>query len=94
MGYKVDWDGTNQIVDVHNDDMSLRMMIGSTSLARYLYDYNGNISGTDVVNADVAPQIINERTYLPLRAVGESLGATVNWDGNTRSVYITDGSVG
>ena len=94
LGYKVDWDGTNQIVDVHNDDMSLRMMIGSTSLARYLYDYNGNISGTDVVNADVAPQIINERTYLPLRAVGEALGAEVDWDGNTRSVYISGGAVG
>lgn len=89
LDYKVDWDGINQIVDIRNDDMSLRMMIGSTSLAKYLYDYNGNISGTDVVNADVAPQIINERTYLPLRAVGESLGATVDWDGNTRSVYIT-----
>lgn len=94
LGYKVDWDGANQAVDIHNDDMSLYLIIGSTALDRYFYDYNGNLSGMDTIYADVAPQIINERTYLPLRAVGEGIGATVDWDGNTRSVYITGESVG
>lgn len=88
LGYDVGWDGVNQIVDIHNGDMSLRMMIGSTSLARYNYDYNGNLNGTDTLSSDVAPQIINDRTYLPLRAVGEGLGATVDWDGSTRSVSV------
>ena len=32
--------------------------------------------------------IQNDTTYIPLRAVGEALGATVSWDGDTRSVYI------
>ena len=30
----------------------------------------------------------NDSTYIPLRAVSEALGSNVNWDGNTRSVYI------
>ena len=32
--------------------------------------------------------IMNDSTYIPLRAVSEALGSNVNWDGNTRSVYI------
>lgn len=30
----------------------------------------------------------NERTYIPLRAVGEAMGATVSWDGATKSAFI------
>lgn len=32
--------------------------------------------------------ILNDTTYIPLRAVSEALGSDVSWDGNTRSVYV------
>ena len=35
---------------------------------------------------DVPPQIINNRTMVPLRAVFEAMGATVEWDDGTQSV--------
>lgn len=94
LGFTVDWNGANRTVEVHNDMRSLFMYIGDNSMSQYIYDYNGNIASLDKVYADVPPQIINDRTYLPLRAVSEGIGATVDWDGNTRSVYITSGSVG
>lgn len=31
----------------------------------------------------------NDRTYIPLRAVGEAMGADVVWDGASRSAYIS-----
>lgn len=31
----------------------------------------------------------NERTYIPLRAVGETMGASVSWDDSTKSAHIT-----
>lgn len=31
----------------------------------------------------------NDLTYVPLRAVGEAMGANVEWDGDNRSVYVT-----
>ena len=34
---------------------------------------------------DVEPQIINGRTLVPLRAIFEKLGATVEWNGETRT---------
>ncbi len=36
------------------------------------------VFGTMVEN-DVAPQVVNDRTMLPIRFVAEALGATVNW---------------
>lgn len=42
-------------------------------------DGNGNV---------VDPFIVDGTTYLPVRAVGEALGLDVNWDGETKTVYI------
>ena len=33
---------------------------------------------------DISPQIINERTMLPLRFISENLGCQVNWDEDTK----------
>lgn len=38
---------------------------------------------------DVAPYIRSSRTYLPVRFVAESLGATVDWDSKTKTATIT-----
>lgn len=40
-------------------------------------------------NMDVPPIIKDNRTLLPLRAVGEMLGLDVSWDGETRTVKIS-----
>lgn len=44
------------------------------------------------VSTDVDPYIANGRTYLPLRAAAESMGASVEWDGATRSITVTKDS--
>ncbi|MCL2121228.1 MAG: right-handed parallel beta-helix repeat-containing protein [Clostridiales bacterium] len=51
------------------------------------------VDGEIVVTADasgriVEPFIYDGATYLPIRAVSEALGMTVEWDGVTNSVYI------
>ena len=38
------------------------------------------------VQFDVAPRLIGGRTMVPLRAIFEALGATVNWDASTKTV--------
>lgn len=40
---------------------------------------------------DVAPFLIGSRTLVPLRFVAQALGATVDWNNNTRTVTITGG---
>ena len=38
------------------------------------------------VNFDVPPQIINDRTMVPMRAVFEMFGMSVEWNGETRTI--------
>lgn len=42
---------------------------------------------------DQAPIIINGRTLVPLRAIFEALGATVEWNGETQTVTSTKGDI-
>ena len=71
------------IVTVTQPSTTLRFVVGS-----YTYSINGVN-----VNTDVAPFIDTayNRTMMPLRLVSEALGATVNWDGATRTVTINQG---
>ena len=41
------------------------------------------------VQCDTPPQIVNDRTLVPIRAAAEALEAEVNWDGDTKTVFIT-----
>ncbi len=47
------------------------------------------INGKTITNA--SPQIVSDRTYVPLRVISEELGATVEWDGVNRVVVINSG---
>lgn len=40
------------------------------------------------VNSDVAPQIVKDRTMVPVRWVAEALGADVRWGPQSKTVYI------
>jgi minor extracellular serine protease Vpr len=44
-----------------------------------------------VTTIDVAPQIVEGRTLLPVKWVTEPLGATVSWDGTQRKVSVSLG---
>jgi len=50
---------------------------------------NGTTKWIDDTNHKVVPEIINGRTMLPLRFVAESLGSTVDWNGDTKTITIT-----
>lgn len=38
------------------------------------------------IDFDVPPQLVNDRTMVPLRAIFEALGATVNWNSETETI--------
>lgn len=45
------------------------------------------------IGFDVPPQIISGRTMVPIRAIFENMGATVQWDANTSSAICTKGDI-
>lgn len=47
------------------------------------------VNGEDITSKfEYKPVIINGRTYVPARALAESLGASVTWDSETRTVIV------
>lgn len=78
LGADVSWDSETRTVTAIKDDTTVKMTIGSNVM--YVND--------KPIELDVAPLIIDERTLVPGRAVAESLGADVSWDGETRTVVI------
>lgn len=79
MGGSVGWDGSSQTVSMKKDGKTLSMKIGS----RIVTDSRGS---TMVI--DCEPQIINNRTMLPIRFVAEYFGASVTWNADTRTISI------
>ena len=55
-------------------------------------DVNVTINGETVAFADVQPQIINSRTYVPLRGVFEALGFEISWSDESKTATLVNGS--
>lgn len=69
------------------DGMTVSAWHGSDLIRLKVGDDNMAINGKNE-NLDVAPQIINSRTVVPLRAVSEALECDVKWDKDSRTVDI------
>nr|WP_027622595.1 copper amine oxidase N-terminal domain-containing protein [Acetivibrio clariflavus] len=54
---------------------------------------NVAIRNADFVIMDVTPEIIEDRIYMPIRFVCESIGKRVEWNSFNREVQIYDNKV-
>lgn len=80
MNYTVEWIDETQTVVIINSDSTktVKIPIGSSNIYA---------NGTEVYT-DVPAQVINDRTYLPLRAISEAFELNVEWEDETNTVYI------
>jgi len=77
---KVDWNEDEQSVTVTRGDISVKLFIGSTE---------ATVNG-EKVTLEVAAEIVDGSTVVPVRFVSESLKATVDWEAETESVVIIE----
>ncbi len=76
---EVSWnDMLNQVIITSEDSI---IIITVNSNVAYL--------NSKIVYLDSAPVIINGRTLVPVRFISESIGYDVDWDGTTRTVWIS-----
>ncbi len=78
IGASVDWNQSTRTATGVKDGKEIVLQLGNKF---------ATINGANV-ELDVAAKVINGSTLVPTRFVAESLGAKVDWDGNTRSVLI------
>lgn len=79
LGAEVSWLPAGQKIIANTADTNITMQIGKRE-----YFVNGVKK-----KLDVAPQLIQDRTMVPARAISETLGAEVEWDAKTQTVVIT-----
>jgi len=78
LGAKFNYDPGTKTVTFSTAARSVTLKIGGTSAV---------VDGREV-KLDVPARVVSGRTLVPLRFVGESLGAKVNWDGNTKTITV------
>jgi len=61
----------------------------SSDLIKFTIGQKGYRVGNLFFETDVAPFIVGERSFVPVRFLADSLGAETEWDGRTRTVTIT-----
>ena len=80
LGASVSWDGETKTIFAIKEDTVIAMQIGQAVI--YV---NG-----DVREIDSPSVIVEDRTLVPVRAIAEAFGNKVNYDGETRTVTITN----
>ena len=83
-GAKVEWDGTNHIVDITYDGKTISYPVGKP-----LMWADGKAVTIDVP-AQIDPAI--SKTFLPIRNIAETLGFKVDWDNKAKEVVLTPGA--
>lgn len=78
LGAKVNWVAATKTIEIKDNINHITLTVGSTTA-----DKNGT-----ALAVEVAPEVVNGHTFVPLGFVVNALGAEANWDGMSRSIYI------
>lgn len=78
LGYNVQWYDESKSITATKDDSNILMNINSNVMK--CNDYTTTL--------DVAPQIIDDSTLVPLRAISEASGYPVSWNAENRTIVI------
>ena len=81
LGAEVDWNEQDRIISAKKDSLILQL-VPEKRLVK-INDYYQVL--------DIAPQIINNISYVPLRFVGETLGALVHYESGSKRVFLQSG---
>lgn len=75
---QVSWEGDTKTITATKGDIRIVLQINNKTMFK---------NGTEIT-MDVAPVISSDRTFVPIRAVSQSLGAEVLWCDGNKTVYI------
>lgn len=79
LGATVDYNSSTKTITATKDNTVIVLQIGKIACQ----------VNNKTHNLDVPAKIVAGRTMVPIRFVSEALGAKVEWDGTTKTVYIT-----
>lgn len=106
LGYKVVWEADTETITIYSEynnkiNQAITLKVGE----KYILNLNTDILNDNqsfkntsfdelVLNSeqiDTAPIIINNKTYVPIKAISDSLGVSINWSEAKRTVVVGNG---
>ena len=78
MGAEVEWNESEQEITVLINGRTMKLGIGKPEM----------LVDSEAITIDAPPEIINDRTMVPIRAIAEAGGCEVDWNGDNREVII------
>ncbi len=93
LGFEVRWESEGKQINAERRTSKNRVRCNIQTIENrmivmlddYVTESNGFVNDTSF---EVLPQIVNGKTYIPLRAVSEALGCSVDWNGNSKTITI------
>ena len=83
------WNSENETIGIEALNNRINMKVGSDEM---VLDYELFRDGDErTIKLDTAPQVINDRTMIPLRALGEAMNKTVTWDESNGIITVGTG---
>ena len=70
LGFDVKWDDTTKTATLQSSGTLITVKIGESKI----------LKNQEIIQMDTVAKIINDRTYIPLRAIAEAVGYTVKWN--------------
>ncbi len=78
LGYEVLWNGEDKSILAEKSDMTMQLQIGNTKIS----------VNDQLVYSDVAPELIDSTSYVPIRIISEYSGCDVLWRAEDRTIMI------
>ena len=79
MDAEILWNEQNKEATIKKDNNTVTFKIDSNEAIK---------NNVDIIKLDVPAKIINDYTMVPIRAISDSIGYSVDWDNNIRTVII------
>ena len=86
LDYTVDWDNDTQTVIISKNLTTLKFTIDNLEAILEFIFYEETVDGK--VHLEVAPQIINDTTYIPLSDFKSAFHVNIDWDDDNKEVHI------
>lgn len=106
LDYKVIWEPDTETITIYSEynnkiNQAITLKIGENYILNLNSDLLNNSQSLEntsfeelVLNSkqiDTTPTIINNKTYVPIKAISDSLGVAVNWSDSKRTVIVGNG---
>ncbi|GAA0377143.1 hypothetical protein GCM10008968_36210 [Bacillus horti] len=89
MGAKADWNSAQRRAEISLNERKVHVPLQLPYIQKYQSSNGGTYS--HVLNIETPSTLLQNRTMVPLRAVGEALGYQVEWNSTTQTATYTQG---